>query len=320
AYRNTKDIKRLNQKHDFDIIHTQGAGAFTSDIVTAHSCHRAAIKKINRFDREELSFYKYLLHKIYRLFKPTNRVVLFVERRILKGAKRIISVSKGVKQEIIENYSIPSDKISVVPNGVNLEEFKPRPEKDKIIRRKYNISEDSFLLFFCAHEFRRKGLATIIKSLPRLKEKVFLLIGGKDNPTPYKKLAERLGVSNQVIFAGNIPENINFYYSASDVFIFPTLYEPFGLVIVEAISSGLPVITSELTGASELIEEGETGLLLNSPSDSDEIATEINKLLENPNLLSKMEKNTRGIAEDYSWQEVTKKTEQVYKEVKDEKS
>jgi len=307
AYYNTKYTKKLKEKFNIDIVHSNGSESLFCDVLTMHSCHKAWVKYYRSWD---------LFRNVAGFISPVNKVVLSVERKVIeKGSKKIIAVSEGVKMEILENYNVPEDKIVVIPNGVDLDEFKPDKVKRRKIREMHGIADDEIVLMFSGYEFRRKGLEYIIKALPQVKEEVKLLVVGKDNPEPYKKLASKLGVSNKIIFAGFVPD-IREYYAASDVFVFPTLYEPFGLVITEALASGLPVIVSEFAGATDIMNDGREGLLLKNPTNPKEIAEKVNILVEDENLRKQMSRNARKTAEKYSWDIITEKTLKVYEDLR----
>ena len=296
--------RKLYEKFNFDVIHSSECEGNYQHIITAHSCVRGAYEKLK---------WNNILVDAIRRIRPF--VVLGLKLEMLIYAKRkynkIIAVSKGVKDELIHYYNLPSEDIVVIPNGVDLEEFKPDKEKRRKIRETYGIADDEVVLMFSGYEFRRKGLEYIIKVLPQVKEDVKLLVVGKDNPEPYKKLASKLGVSNKIIFTGFVPD-ISEYYAASDVFVFPTLYEPFGLVITEALASGLPVIVSEFAGATDIMNDGREGLLLKNPINPKEIAEKVNILVEDENLRNQMSRNARKTAEKYSWDIIAEKTLKVY--------
>jgi len=296
--------RKLYEKFNFDVIHSSECEGNYQHIITAHSCVRGAYEKLK---------WNNILVDAIRRIRPF--VVLGLKLEMLIYAKRkynkIIAVSKGVKDELIHYYNLPSEDIVVIPNGVDLEEFKPDKEKRRKIRETYGIADDEVVLMFSGYEFRRKGLEYIIKVLPQVKEDVKLLVVGKDNPEPYKKLASKFGVSNKIIFTGFVPD-ISEYYAASDVFVFPTLYEPFGLVITEALASGLPVIVSEFAGATDIMNDGREGLLLKNPINPKEIAEKVNILVEDENLRNQMSRNARKTAEKYSWDIIAEKTLKVY--------
>lgn len=299
-------LKIKKTKDEYDIIHGQNTASLYQTILTMHSCHKAWTKYYKSWGT---------LQNIRGSINIVDRILLPIEKKNLeKGSKKIISVSEGVKKEILENYNVPAEKITVIPNGVDLEEFKPNPEKRKEIRNKYAIEENDIVLMFSGYEFRRKGLEYIIKALPELDKNLILFAVGKSNPKSFQNLASELGVSDNIIFTGFVPE-IKDYYAASDIFVFPTAYEPFGLVITEAMASGLPVITSKIAGAAELINDGYDGVQLNEPNNVNEIAEKINLLVDDESFRRQMSRNARKTAEKYSWDKVAKKTLEIYEEV-----
>ena len=134
-------------------------------------------------------------------------------------------------------------------------------KEKKIIRVKYEINADEIVLMFFGHEFRKKGLEFVIRALPLVKEDVKSLIAGRDNPTYYKRLALKFGVLDKVIFAGFV-SGISEYFAAFDIFVFPTAYEVFSLVTLEAVASGLPILATKVNGTEELIKEGYNGFFI----------------------------------------------------------
>ena len=297
--------RKLHEKFNFDVIHSSECEGIYQDIITAHSCVRGAYEKLKRNN---------LFIDAIRRARPFVAFGLDVEKLIYakRKYKKIIAVSEGVKNELIRYYRLPNEDIVVIPNGVDLEEFKPDLEKRRKIREKHGIEENEIVLMFSGHEFKRKGLEYIIRALPDVKEYVKLLVVGKDNQNPYKELASKLGVLDKIIFAGFVPD-ISEYYAASDIFVFPTAYEAFSLATLEAVASGLPILATKVNGTEELIKEGYNGFFIKrEPKD---IAEKINISVEDENLRKQMSRNARKTAEKYSWDEVAKRTLKVYEEV-----
>ena len=303
----SKLARKLDRKFHFDVIHSSECEGNYQHIITAHSCVRGAYEKLK---------WNNILVDAIRRIRPFVALGLKFEMLIYTKRKynKIIAVSKGVKEELIHYYNLPSEDIVIIPNGVDLEEFKPDKEKRRKIRETYEIADDEVVLMFSGYEFRRKGLEYIIKALPLVKGKVKLLVVGKDDPNYYKELASKLGVMDKTIFTGFVPD-ISEYYAASDLFVFPTLYEPFGLVITEALASGLPVIVSEFAGATDIMNDECEGLLLKDPTNPKEIAEKVNVLVEDENLRKQMSRNARKTVEKYSWDEVARKILEIYEEV-----
>jgi len=303
-YCNTRYSNKIKSEFDIDIINQNGSESLSCDVVTMHSCHKAWVREYKSWG---------LLQYIRGSINLSDRIVLPIEARILeKGSKKIISVSEGVKREILENYNVPEDKIAVIPNGVDLEEFSPDPQKRIEIRNQYNIDENDIVLLFTGYEFKRKGLEYIIRALPKIDKNVKLFAVGKSNPKPFQKLANKLGVSDNIIFTGFVQE-ISDYYAASDIFVFPTAYEAFSLATLEAVASGLPILATKVNGTEELIDDRHNGFFIKR--DPADISEKINILIEDETLRKQMGKNARETAENYSWDEIARRTMEVYEEV-----
>lgn len=246
---------------------------------------------------------------------PT-KILCFIEKFNLREAKKIIAVSNLVKRNLMEIYKVKEEKIDVIHNGVNIIEFSSKKRKTyrNEIRRKLKINNKEILLLFVGSPFARKGLEYLIKALPLIKGNVRVLIIGKDRIKPYIKLAQKLNVNDKIIY---IPftKDIHKYFAASDIFVFPTLYEPFGLVILEAMSIGLPIITSchFYCGAAELIENKREGLLLENPRDPEEISRRINFLLQNKKLTKYISEKAVSKAKKYNWKCVAQKWLKAFK-------
>ena len=309
-------VLSLRKKGGFDIIHSAGCCcAFPTDVVTSHFCEKEGLRleNSNAIDMPHRSIgqrLKALDHRAYR------RLAVFVEGLVFghNSRKARIVVSQSMKREFIRHYGDAAESIIVIPNGVDLKMFSPanRPIYRERLRRKYDISPSEVVLMFAGGDWERKGVLYLIGALallPRLD--VRLLIIGSGDEEFYGHLAELKQVRERIIF---IPHSSNpsEYYAASDVFVLPTIYEPFGLVIVEAMASALPVITSRVAGAADVIVDGVNGLLLREPSDVNDLAARIELLLSNAELRKTMGEYARKTAEDLSWNQVAEKTIDVY--------
>jgi UDP-glucose:(heptosyl)LPS alpha-1,3-glucosyltransferase len=295
-----------------DITNAHGASAFASDVVTAHSVHKAwffrSRSSLRLFSREW-----WLKH-----LNPMHYLTIAIEAWQYRpgGCRRIIAISDAVKDELIRFHHVDVSRIRVVHSGVNLEMFAPgRYESERLRRRQqFGIQPNGLALLFVANEFRRKGLQTILDALAQLKQpSVHLLIIGGDASESFERYAESIGLVDQVHFLGRSSE-VPQWMGASDLFVFPTLYEPFGLVITEAMASSLPVITSRRAGAAELIEHGVDGYLLDDPSDVSELLTAIKKL-HAPEVRAAIGRAARKKAEQYGFDRCARETEAVYREL-----
>lgn len=291
----------------YDIVHSNGDYIGHSHVYTAHSCHKAWL---NLFRKDAPNIIQYLLKSI---LNPLHMLLLFIEKIEVLYSDKIIAISNGIKNEIMQSYQVSGQKIAVVPNGVNIDEFNiPRAVEARArMRQTYQISSDDVVIIFPAHEFKRKGLSQLIQAVSAISvSNIKILVVGRDDSNPFRSLAADLHCSDRVIFAGPT-SSIADFFNASDLLVFPTIYEPFGLIITEAMASGLPVIVSRSSGAAELITDGVDGLLINDPSDVDEIRTHILNLSRTGDRRHAMGKEARQTALKYSWANIARKTMQA---------
>jgi len=201
-----------------------------------------------------------------------QRLVLRLERMQFGpgGRHEIIAVSNLVKQEIIRHYDCEPERITVVHNGANLQKFTPdlHEKHRSATRRELGLAEDEIALLFLGHNFKRKGLHALIRALPALHGETpwRLIVAGRGRRAPCDRLAERLGVTNRIQYIGETatPERL---YAAADIFCFPSYYDPCANVVLEALASGLPVITSTSNGSGEILTQGREGFVLD-PDDA----------------------------------------------------
>jgi UDP-glucose:(heptosyl)LPS alpha-1,3-glucosyltransferase len=239
-------------------------------------------------------FYKRLSFKI----NPLHIYMLKLEKEIFKNTKLIVANSKMVKKQIIDHYAIPEEKITVIYNGVDLKRFSPQ-NKDrwrKDVRDSLNISRETTVLLFVGSGFKRKGLKTFINALPSINShNLKALIIGKGNTDRYRAIAKKLGVLRHILFLGTQKE-IERFYAAADLFVLPTLYDPFSNATLEAMASGIPVITTRNNGVAGLIENGSEGFVMDDLFSSKELSEKINLSL---NSLEFMGEKAREKAETF---------------------
>lgn len=304
------------KKRYFNIVHNQGDYIGLSDVYTAHSCHMGWLQK-----------YASLKTHIYdRLLKsrlnPLHMLLLYIEKCSVIKSRQIIAVSEKVKQELLECYTVNNEKIVVIPNGVNIDEFTPNTNSvtQSSIRDKYGIGSDDIVIIFPAHEYHRKGLSQLISAVSSIETpKIYVMVVGRDNPTYFQKLVAKQGCLGRVIFVGHT-DKISEYFNASDMLVFPTIYEPFGLIITEAMATGLPVVVSRCAGAAELITDGVNGLLINDPNDIDEIHSTILKLSNNATIRREMGRAARLTVLNYTWPMIADRTMNIYRSMRSDVS
>jgi len=290
--------RRRLRRLPVDIVHVQGASAFRQDIVHAHSCHKAWFRTSLR----ELPWRS--RRKWLKLLNPLHHLTIAIESVQYRPAnhRRIVAISQTVARDLVRWYGVIPERIEVIYNGVNCELFTPQ-NRDALrddARRELGVPPNRVCALFVANEFGRKGLTTAIEALAALDSRdVDLVVVGRDDRAPYARLARDLRIDDHVTFAGG-QSDLRPYYAAADVFVLPTRHDAFGLVITEAMASGLPVIVTSEAGAAELITHGEDGYVLDDPRSVGEFAACLEQLLDSPRR-EEMGRRARATAEKHSW-------------------
>lgn len=210
---------------------------------------------------------KYIQITNQTILKPLNFLYCVIEKKAFNQAKHIIAISQMVKENILEHYgSISPDKITVVYNGINLINYDY--EKSFIsLSQEFNIKKSDSIILFVGSGYKRKGVEEFLKIISHLSDfhsnlKVFV-VGKEKNIPYYLALRKHYNLEHIVIFTGPRNDVIQFY-TIADIFLFPTHYEPFGNVILEAMNLKTAVITTKQCGGGELLNTSE---IMDSPSD-----------------------------------------------------
>ena len=241
-----------------------------------------------------------------------HRVVLALEARVFARTERIVAIARQGGREIERLYGVSAARVRVIYNGVDLDRFHPRQRaSDRVgARAEAGLSAGDDVLLFAGSGWERKGLATAIEALPRLRGARLIVIGRGDHAR-YQRLAARLEVVDRVRWLG-LRADLERWYAAADVLVMPTRYEPFGNVHLEALASGLPVVTTTAAGASELIDEGDNGAVV-SPGDARALAGAIEGLLAGDR--AARAGAARRSAEPYTYERQAEEFERLYREI-----
>jgi len=250
---------------------------------------------------------------------------IFLPLLVKLSDKIIISTFDYLKHSKIEKYfkKYPT-KFIKIPLGVNLEKFCPR-KKDKKLLEKYKINPETQLILFVgnldrAHYF--KGLDILLQAISKLKRSFLnfkLIIVGEGNlRAKYEKIAKKLKIDDKVIFVGRVSgQKLPNFYNLADIFVFPSITksEAFGLVLLEAMACGCPILVSNLPGPRMLVKENINGLLV-KPKDVNDLAKKLKFLLENKEISQYWGKNSRKIVEEkYNWSIVGERIEKLFQKI-----
>jgi glycosyltransferase involved in cell wall biosynthesis len=247
-----------------------------------------------------------------------NWFLRFFEEGMLARARKIIAVSHFTKWELTNYYKIPAHKIQVIHNGVDIKKFQPAVDKRKV-KVAMGLNPDDLAIVSVGRLYARKGLFTLIESMPDIIKKFSkakFIISGKGQSDEMHKLnayAERLGVRGNIVFTGYTPDReLPKLYQAADVFAFSTFYEHHPFAVLEALATGLPVVTTIVGGIPETIDSGKNGYLV-EPFNPRQFSEKILRLLENPAEAQEMGKKARQTVEQQlDWRIVVKEAMKVY--------
>jgi UDP-glucose:(heptosyl)LPS alpha-1,3-glucosyltransferase len=240
-----------------------------------------------------------------------DRVVQALEARVFARTPRIVAIARRGQREIETLFGLGAPRVSVIYNGVDLDRFHPERAATfrSPARAEAGLSADERVLLFAGSGFERKGLATAIEALPQLGP-ARLVVVGRGDESRYRRQAAALDVSDRIRWLGP-RRDLERWYGAADVLVLPTRYEPFGNVHLEALASGLPVVTTSVAGGAEVIEEGKNGSVI-APDDAVALAIAVTRLLgENRSALAEA---ARGAAEPFTCQRQAEAFERLYRE------
>lgn len=261
-------------------------------------CHREWMAQRNRY----APWWKRILFQL----NPLHAVLLWLERQTFSPANTrfIIANSNRGKEEIVRHYGFPPERIFVVLNGADCERFKPSPHPLR----------EEFVLLLVGSGFERKGVAFVIRALTHLPARVKLRVAGEGRREPLLRLARELCVADRVEFLGR-SACIEAAYADADVLVHPAIYEPFSNACLEALACGLPVVSSRINGASEVVTPGVDGMVVDDPGDSAALAAAIEPFL-NPQTHAAASRAAREKAESLPFSRNVEKTLEVIGQLK----
>ena len=242
---------------------------------------------------------------------PLHIVYLYLEKRCFLNSKKIIANSNMVKNEIISTYGVDSNKIEVIHNGFPLENFNKQSSFEKL-KKEFPINDEDKIILYVGSGFKRKGVKEFLEIVSKLQNKNFkaFVVGKEKNISFYKNFVKDLNLEKNVIFTGP-RSDVKDFYSISDIFLFPTRYEPFSNVILEAMNYGNIVITTKQNGASEILLDE----YIMNKSDDFSIIEKIDKLLIDDVEIEKIKNKNLEIVKNFSIEKNVYETLKVINEI-----
>ncbi|HHY23067.1 MAG TPA: glycosyltransferase family 4 protein [Clostridiaceae bacterium] len=303
-----KSVKLINGTGRFDVIHAH-------DWLTAFAAktlkHIYSIPLISTIHATESG-------RNYGLHNDVQRYISSVEWWLTYESWIIIVNSRFMKNEVKNIFQLPEDKIRIIPNGVNIDKFR-NYSRDNKFRRNY-ATDNEKIVFFVGRLVNEKGAHVLINAAPKIiryYNDAKIIIAGKGPQLEYlRKIAYELNIYSKVYFTGYISEEeLAKLYKCADVAVFPSLYEPFGIVALEGMLANVPVVVSDTGGLGEIVEHGIDGMK-SYTGNSNSLADSILEILLNPKEAEKMKsKAMEKVFSMYNWDVITYHTLNVYKEI-----
>ena len=290
----------LRLDKDFDIIHAQGLSSLRADVVTAHICIQAWLKAQRQYG-------------VGRLWKTRvfERLICPLERRLYRGSENssVIAVSEKTKRELAECYG-RRGRVTVIYHGVDGEHFRETSMLRARVRSSLGWAESDIVFLYVGD--LHKGAAFALNAVHSVPEGKLVFVTG--TPTRlYRRMSRQLGDPRRVLFYPPTSD-IRQFYAASDVFLFPTVYDAFGMVISEAMAAGLPIVTTRQAGAAELVSHGVDGLVLDDAAEVGQMAEYLRALAKDPILRQRLGRGAQEKMRTHSWDHVADQTMRVYEE------
>lgn len=306
------------KKRNFNIIHSQSACILYQDVITAHICHDAYKDKVGNIIYQNEVVHMQLYHKLF------NFVISCLESLIYKKryTKKIVAVSKKTKEEISSYYRRDPDDIEIVYNAVDIERFNSnlKEEARNEVREKFGISNEKKIVLFVG-QFRMKGLEYALRALADTNRLDYVLIVVGDVPDEYfLKLVDELKISGCVKWVGKV-DGIELYYKASDLLIYPSLYDSCSLVVLEAVACLLPVIcsASDYVGAIEMFDKIDDKYIIHHPTDVCEVKEKIYTALNDLNSCSENSVYMHNIIVSRKLSDIADENMELYEQIMENK-
>ena len=288
---------------NFDIVHSHER-LFSYDFLTHHGFpHKTWVKEIRK---KRLSLF--------------DRATAGIEKAGITSMEHpmILPVSSMGKNHLLGQFDIPDSRITVIHPGITVKKF-TETDAEKCrdeIRRNHGLADDDIVILFVGMNFDVKGLDRLLKAVADFTEggrkhpTLKLLIVGKGDDKKYSETTRDLKISDRVVFAG-VSHNVEKYYPAGDFFAMPSYLDSFGIVVLEAMASGLPVIISNKVGAFEVVEPGITGYIVRDENFDQEMTDALSALMDQEKRKN-MGENAKRVALCHDWDFVAEKIAGLY--------
>jgi len=247
---------------------------------------------------------------------PMNKLIHQIEWWLTFESVRTICCSQYMMEQISSIFDLPPDKVDVIPNGIDSESFKRDVSVD--LYRKQYVKPGDKLVFFVGRLVYEKGVQTVIEAMTLILNKIpnvtFVVAGSGPHMNQLKSLVDVFHLEDKVKFTGHIDTDmLSAFYKSADLTVVPSLYEPFGMVVLESMAMGTPTIVADTGGLSEIVVHEETGLKF-EPGNPESLADAMLRILTDKELAERLTSDARAYLGDrYNWDKIASATLEVYR-------
>jgi glycosyltransferase involved in cell wall biosynthesis len=286
-----------------DAVYSPGVNCLDADVISVHIVFAEFRRQVGEtldLRRNPWSAWLRLLHR--RIY---YRLCIFLERLVYRNPKVALAAISAKTARDLVHCCGRGDNVEIVYYGLESERF--NPERRRAMRRPsraaLGISDEAFAVLLIGNDWKKKGLPCLLEAAARLNNaQLRVLVVGQDTLASYQEMIRRLGMTDRVVFLP-LRSDVEFYYAAADVYAGPSLEDAFALPPAEAMACGLPAITTRMAGASEIVNHGQDGLILEDPTDARTLSEWLHRLATDADWRQRMGDAASRTAAKYTWEQ-----------------
>ncbi len=304
-----KRMADLGPQVEFDVLHVHDWLTAFAGISFKHYLRKPMVLTIHSTE----------VGRAQGLHGPDSFSIDGIEWWTAYEANRVVVTSHSMKREICDHFHLPWDKVDVIPNAIDVTQYNP-PVDTGSVRARYGVGWGEKLVLCVGRLVPQKGIEYFISAIPsiaqRYPEAKFVIVGEGWSRDYLEGIARSTGHTRRILFTGFISDSeVIALMASADVLVIPSIYEPFGIVALEGMATGVPVVASRVGGLAEVIEHDRTGIFV-YPRNPGSIAWGVDQILSNPSHAEWLTQNARErLHKTYSWEAVAMKTVEVYEKV-----
>ena len=303
-----KIVANLSKDEEFDVIHIHDWLTAPVGISSKYYLRKPLVSTVHSIE----------IGRAQGLNNPNSLLIDGLEWWMTYESKKVISCSNSMKGELEQHFHLPSEKITVIPNAVDLSKYQRNIDKNAV-KRRYGIESHEKIILFIGRLVPQKGVEYLVRAIPLIlqqhKDAKFVVVGDGWSRDYLENMVRSAGFGEKIRFLGFISDlELTELTMSADALVIPSVYEPFGIVALEGMAAGVPVVAANVGGLAEIIEHERTGVLVYSKN-PESIAWGVNRILSDQGYANWLVQNAKKkVREVYSWEAAAQKTVEVYEE------